>query len=108
MFSGLERSLDLFANFGVLSAGDAEPAKSMPVFMSTPDVNDKIDYLFVGQGSEEQSGFFNVRVKGFIDALNARNIKHEYYSGGHGGHDWSTWRHLLYYRFLPNLFKGTK
>ena len=108
MFSGLEKNLDLFANFGVLSAGDADPAKTMPVFMNTPNVNDKIDYLFVGQGTEEQSGFFNVRVKGFIDALKARNIKHEYYAGGHGGHDWSTWRHLLYYRFLPNLFKGTK
>lgn len=108
MFSGLEKNLDLFANFGVLSAGDADPAKTMPVFMNTPNVNDKIDYLFVGQGTEEESGFFNVRVKGFIDALNARNIKHEYYAGGHGGHDWSTWRHLLYYRFLPNLFKGTK
>lgn len=104
MFSGMERSLDLFANFGVLSAGDAEPEKTMPTFMNTPNVNSKIDYLFVGQGSEEESGFFNVRVKGLVDALDSHSIKHEYYAGGHGGHDWSTWRHLLYYRFLPNLF----
>ena len=108
MFSGMERCLDLFANFGVLSAGDAEPEKTMPKFMNTSNVNDKIDYLFVGQGTEEQSGFFNVRVKGFTDALNARGIKHEYYAGGHGGHDWSTWRHLLYYCFLPNLFQNVK
>lgn len=105
MFSGMERCLDLFANFGVLSAGDAEPAKTMPTFMNTADVNSKIDYLFVGQGTEEEAGFFNMRVKGFVDALKARGIKHEYYAGGHGGHDWSTWRHLLYYRFLPNLFR---
>lgn len=24
------------------------------------------------------------------------------------GHDWSTWRHLLYYRFLPNLWRKIK
>ena len=33
------------------------------------------------------------------------NIKHEYYVGGYGGHDWATWRHLLYHRFLPNLWR---
>jgi enterochelin esterase-like enzyme len=32
-------------------------------------------------------------------------ITHEYYVGGYGGHDWATWRHLLYYRFLPNLWR---
>lgn len=108
MFSGMERNLDLFASFGVLSAGDADPDKTMPTFMSTSNVNSKIDYLFIGQGTEEQSGFFNVRVKGLTDALHAHGITHEYYAGGHGGHDWSTWRHLLYYRFLPNLFQKTK
>ena len=105
MFSGMERSLDLFANFGVLSAGDAKPEQTMPTFFSTKDVSKKIDYLFVGQGTEEEAGFFNARVKGLTDALKAHGIPHEYYAGGHGGHDWSTWRHLLYYRFLPNLFQ---
>lgn len=105
MFSGMEQSLDLFANFGVLSAGDPTPEKTMPKFFSTNNVNEKIDYLFVGQGTEEEAGHFNVRVKSFVDALKAHNINHEYYVGGHGGHDWSTWRHLLYYRFLPNLFQ---
>lgn len=105
MFSGMERNLDLFASFGVLSAGDPEPDKTMPTFISTPNPNEKIDYLFVGQGTEEEKGYFNVRVKGFIDALHAHGIKHEYYAGGRGGHDWSTWRHLLYYRFFPNLFR---
>ena len=105
MFSGMERNLDLFANFGVLSAGDNTAEETLKTFLNDPKVKEKVDYLFVGQGTEEQSGFFNVRVKGLIDALNAHGIEHEYYSGGHGGHDWSTWRHLLYYRFLPNLFK---
>jgi enterochelin esterase family protein len=38
-------------------------------------------------------------------ALENHNITHEYYVGGHGGHDWATWRHLLYHRFLPNLWR---
>jgi len=105
MFSGMERCLDLFANFGVLSAGDPTPEKTMPNFFSTKNVNSKIDYLFVGQGTEEAKNAFNIRLKAFVDKLEERGIKHEYYEGGHGGHDWSTWRHLLYYRFLPNLFK---
>ncbi len=105
MFSGMEQNLDLFANFGVLSAGDPNPMQTMPKFMNTKNVNDKIDYLFIGQGTEEEKGFFNMRVKGLTDALKAQKIEHEYYAGGHGGHDWSTWRHLLYYRFLPNLFR---
>jgi hypothetical protein len=35
--------------------------------------------------------------------MEKHNIEHEYYVGGHGARGWATWRHLLYYRFLPNL-----
>lgn len=104
MFVGF-RSLDLFANFGILSAGDTDAETSLKDFLNDPKVNDKVDYLFVGQGTKEAEGFFNARVKGLVDALNNHNIEHEYYDGGNGGHDWSTWRHLLYYRFLPNLWE---
>ena len=98
------RSLDLFASFGILSAGDTSPETNLKDFLNDPKVNDKVDYLFVGQGTKEATGFFNQRVKALCDALDKHHIKHEYYEGGHGGHDWGTWRHLLYYRFLPNLF----
>lgn len=105
MFVGLE-NLDLFANFGVLSAGDAKPEEtSLKDFLNDPKANDKVDYLFIGQGGAEEKGMFNMRVKGFKDALDAHGIEYEYYCGGNAGHDWSTWRHLLYYRFLPNLWK---
>ena len=104
MFIGF-RSLDLFANFGILSAGDEDAEKSLQHFLNDPKVNDKVDYLFVGQGTEEEKSFFNKRVQGLRHALENHGIEHEYYVGGHGGHDWSTWRHLLYYRFLPNLWK---
>ena len=104
MFVGF-RSLDLFANFGILSAGDVEAEKSIANFLNDPDVNKKVAYLFVGQGREEAKGQMGARCVALHEALLKHNIKHEYYVGGHGGHDWSTWRHLLYYRFLPNLWR---
>src|SRR5690606_24873325 len=104
MFIGF-RSLDLFANFGILSAGDEEAETSLEAFLIDPKVNDKVDYLFVGQGKKEAQGFFNRRAQALHDALDNHKIEHAYYIGGEGGHDWSTWRHLLYYRFLPNLWK---
>ena len=104
MFIGF-RSLDLFANFGILSAGDVTAETTLKDFLTDPNVNEKVDYLFVGQGTEEARGFMGRRAVALHEALDNHNIDHEYYVGGHGGHDWSTWRHLLYYRFLPNLWK---
>lgn len=104
MFIGF-RSLDLFANFGILSAGDVTAETTLKDFLNDPKVNDKVDYLFVGQGTEEAKGFMGQRCLALSEALTKHNIDHEYYVGGHGAHDWSTWRHLLYYRFLPNLWK---
>jgi enterochelin esterase family protein len=101
MFVGFN-SLDLFASFGVLSAGDADAETSLARFLGTPDVNGKIDYLFVGQGTAEAEGRMGARVTALVEALKAHGIRHEYYVGGPGGHDWATWRHLLHARFLPN------
>ena len=105
MFVGLN-SLDLFANFGVLSAGDNTAEKTLEKFLNDPQANDKVDYLFVGQGGAEEKGMFNMRVKGFRDALENHGIEYEYFCIGETGHDWSTWRHLLYYGFLPKLWKN--
>jgi len=55
MFVGFN-SLDLFASFGVLSAGDVDAEKSVARFLNDPDANKKIDYLFLGQGTEEGGG----------------------------------------------------
>lgn len=104
MFCGFN-SLDLFANFGVLSAGDNDSEKTLSAFLNDPKVNDKITYLFVGQGDQEASGALGARVEGLRKALDNHKVKYEYYVGGGMGHDWSTWRHLLYYRFLPNLWR---
>ncbi len=105
MFIGF-RSLDLFASFGILSAGDVNSETSIAYFLNDPDVNNKVDYLFIGQGTEEASEWMGRRCVALHEALTNHDIKHEYYVGGHGGHDWSTWRHLLYYRFLPNLWRN--
>ena len=98
-------SLDLFANFGVLSAGDSDSENIFANFLNDPNVNNKVDYLFVGQGTEEAKGRMGARCLALHEALQKHNITHEYYVGGFGGHDWSTWRHLIYYRFLPNLWR---
>ena len=104
MFVGF-RSLDLFASFGVLSAGDVDAEKTIAKFLNDPDVNKKVDYLFVRQGTEEAKGPMGARCAVLHEALSNHGIRHEYYVGGYGGHDWATWRHLLYYRFLPNLWR---
>jgi enterochelin esterase family protein len=105
MFIGF-RALDLFASFGVLSAGDVNAESSIAKFLNDLEVNKKVDYLFVGQGAEEAKGQMGARCVALHEALLKHNIKHEYYVGGYGGHDWATWRHLLYYRFLPNLWRS--
>jgi hypothetical protein len=104
MFVGF-RNLDLFANFGILSAGDNNSETSIKDFLNDPDVNEKVDYLFVGQGTHEATGRMGTRCVRLHEALEKHKIEHEYYVGGHGAHDWATWRHLLYYRFLPNLWR---
>jgi enterochelin esterase-like enzyme len=105
MFVGFN-SLDLFASFGVLSAGDVDSEKSLAKFLNDSDVSKKIDYLFVGQGTGEAEDRLGARCVALHQALLNHKITHEYYVGGYGGHDWATWRHLLYYRFLPNLWRG--
>lgn len=104
MFVGF-RSLDLFGSFGVLSAGDPDAETSLAGFLNDPDVNSKVDYLFIGQGKAEESGRFGARVAALRSALVKHNVEHEYYAGGHGAHDWATWRHLLHERFLPGLWR---
>jgi enterochelin esterase-like enzyme len=96
-------NLDLFASFGILSA--AIPIDQTPA-LKDPDVNSKIDYLFLGAGPFETTP--GVRHEVLHNDLVKLNVKHEYYIGGKGAHDLVTWRHLLYYRFLPNLFRSAE
>jgi enterochelin esterase-like enzyme len=95
-------NLDLFASIGILSA--AESLDLTPV-VNVPEFNSKIDYLFVGAGTfESQPGARHETLHKELDKL---KIVHEYYVGGNGAHDFVTWRHLLYYKFLPGLWRKT-
>ncbi|MDH6341565.1 enterochelin esterase-like enzyme [Parabacteroides sp. PFB2-12] len=95
------RNLDLFGSLGILSAAIA--IDETPV-LREPDVNDKIDYLFLGAGTYETNP--RARHQVFHEELEKLGVKHEYYVGSRGAHDLIAWRHLLYYRFLPNLWRN--
>lgn len=97
-------AIDLFSSFGILSAGDLEPDKLNPAFFNDPKIKDKVDYLLVGLGSGELD-FVGKRSAATHAALEKAGIKHDYFIGGEGAHDWGTWRMLLHDKLLPNLFK---
>lgn len=97
-------AIDLFSSFGILSAGDLEPEKLNPAFFNDPKVKEKVDYLLVGLGSGELD-FVGKRSAATHAALEKAGIKHDYFIGGDGAHDWGTWRLLLHDKLLPNLFR---
>ena len=99
------RNLDLFGSIGILSAGDEEAETTFADFLNDKSVNKKIDYLLVAQGTLEAGANMGKRAVALHEALTKHGIAHEYYVGGTGGHDWSTWRHLLYYKLLPELWQ---
>lgn len=95
------RNLDTFGSLGILSA--AIELKETPAIFE-PDINSKIDYLFVGGGTYEK-GFMGRHIT-LHNELDKLGVKHQFYEGGGGAHDLVTWRHLLYDEFLPNLWKN--
>jgi enterochelin esterase-like enzyme len=97
------KCLDLFASFGILSAGDPDSEKSTPEFLNDPAINKKVDYLFVGLGTYENQPTNRSVV--FHQILEKHGIVHDYYIGGDGGHDWGTWRAHLNY-MLPKLWRA--
>lgn len=99
------RNLDLFGSLGILSAGDVNTETLFADFLKDPKTNDKVDYLFVGQGTLEADREMGNRTIALHKALKKYNIDHEYYVGGGGAHEWKTWRHLLHARLLPGLWR---
>ena len=93
-------NLDLFASFGLLSSAES---LALTPEIEKPDFNSKVDYLFVGAGTMETRP--GARHEALHNELVKRNINHEYYIGSKGAHDFVTWRHLLYYKFLPGLWR---
>jgi len=93
------RNLDLFGSLGILSA--AMPIDDTPA-LRNPEINSKIDYLFVGAGTYETNP--TARHQVLHDELTALGVKHEYLVGSRGAHDFTTWRFLLHH-FLQNLWR---
>jgi enterochelin esterase family protein len=91
---------DLFGSIGILSAAES---LSLTPSVNDPDFNTRIDYLFVGAGTNET----NEKARHVLlhQELVKRNIRHQYYIGSNGAHDFITWRHLLYFEFLPKLWR---
>jgi len=94
-------NLDVFGSIGILSG--AESFDLMPGVLDDPEINAKIDYLFVGAGTNETTP--NSRQAQLHKEFEEKNIDHQYYIGSDGAHDFVTWRHLLYYEFLPKLWR---
>lgn len=101
------RSLDLFASFGILSAGDRESETRSAAFLNDPAIHKKVRFLFVGQGAEEARGDgpTGAGTAALKAALEKHGVRHVYYEGGSGAHDWGTWRHLLADKLLPALWR---
>lgn len=99
------KNLDIFGSIGVLSAGDMDAETNLAGFLNDPTTNSKIDYLFVGQGSKEAAQNGGGRTMALHKALENHGIKHEYYDQNGGAHEWKTWRHLLYAKLLPGLWR---
>lgn len=98
-YAGL-RSLDIFGTVGLLSAAidvDQTPA------LFDKDINDKLDYFFVGGGTYE-TGMMARHVR-LHEKLDEMGVRHEFYVGGDAAHDLVTWRHLLHQKFLPGLWR---
>jgi enterochelin esterase family protein len=70
-------------------------------------VNEKVDYLLVGQGTFEPKGMgpTGAGTAALKAALETHNVRFVYYEGGGGAHDWATWRHLLAEKLLPGLWR---
>jgi len=93
-------NLDKFASFGLLSSAES---LDLTPSVNQPDFNSKVDYLFLGAGTNETRP--GARHEVLHNELAKRKIIHEYYVGSNGAHDFVTWRHLLYYKFLPGLWR---
>lgn len=104
------RNPELFSRLGILSAAltaadekafgqdDVAMGRSKEAFAKA-----NFDYIFIGAGKYETND--ESRHTLLHKQLEGMGIEHEYYIGGFSAHDFMTWRHLLYYRFLPNLWK---
>jgi enterochelin esterase family protein len=104
------RNPELFGSLGILSAAlttaDEKAFGEHAVAMGRDAKALKdaaFDYIFIGAGVYETND--TARHTLLHKQLEELGVKHDYYIGGFSAHDFMTWRHLLYFQFLPNLWK---
>ena len=104
------RNPELFGSLGILSAAltaadeKAFGEDAVAMGRDAKALKDaKFDYIFIGAGVYETND--TARHTLLHKQLEELGVKHDYYIGGFSAHDFMTWRHLLYYQFLPNLWK---
>jgi enterochelin esterase family protein len=104
-FQAVMNNLDKFAYLGGFSggAGSAEQINNLynGIFADPQKFNQQIKLMFLSIGSEERPE----RVRAFVDAFKANNLKNiVYYESQGTAHEWLTWRRSLR-EFAPLLFK---
>jgi enterochelin esterase family protein len=96
-------NLDQFASIGSLSGGNRNfDAKTSygGVFANPKSVNDKLDLLWIGCGTEDR---LYEGAKNFQSALSSAGIEHVWMEGP-GSHEWQVWRKHLH-DLAPRLFR---
>jgi enterochelin esterase family protein len=94
------RRLDVFSRLGVFSAGSNNPQEAFKdVAASTKKVNQQLDLLWIGCGTDD---FAMPGAKRLTDFLSATGIEHTFRTTG-GEHTWIVWRQYLR-EFAPLLW----
>ena len=70
------------------------------VFTDAKSFNERVHYLFLGCGTEENMG-----TKQLVKNLRDMNIRVDFYESQGTAHEWLTWRRCLN-EFIPHLFRG--
>ena len=71
-------NLDVFGSIGILSAAESLDLIK-PGVLDDPKINDNIDYLFIGAGTNETTP--DSRQAQLHQTFEDKNIEHEYYVG---------------------------
>ncbi len=97
--------LELFSHIGIFSAGAHNFAERHADLLADPiGTNAKIKLLFLGCGTLD-----TLAAEGMEELhklLTERGIAHTYWTLEGAAHTWVVWRMVLYYEFLPRLWRA--
>ena len=104
-------NLNLFSYYGGFSGTANYPGNEKidtrtflnGAFEDADDVNEKLNVLWLGLGTEETEVFFKT-VGDFREMLKNKGIDYSFYESPKTAHEWLTWRRCLY-QYAQLLFK---